>query len=215
MAGFDYNFKKGSRPFKLIGEVYYKKLWNVVPYDVDNVRLRYYATNDAKAKVFGADMRISGEFVKGLESWFSLGYLSAKEDVGFDEQGFIRRPSDQRLTATIFFQDHIPNDPTVKVFLRLLYGSGLPFSPPNSIKYRSALSGTKYRRVDIGFSKLVSFNETKKINTLWLGLEVLNLLGTENVISYSWVQDFVNNVQYAVPNALSQRFLNIKVIVGF
>jgi hypothetical protein len=215
VAGFDYNFKKGKRPFKLIGEVYYKQLWNVVPYDVDNVRLRYYATNDAKAKVFGADMRISGEFVKGLESWFSVGYLSAKEDVGFDEKGFIRRPSDQRLTATIFFQDHIPNDPTVKVFLRLLYGSGLPFSPPNLVDYRAALSGTKYRRVDIGFSKLVSFNEAKKINTLWLGLEVLNLLGTENVISYSWIQDFVNNVQYAIPNALSQRFLNVKVVVGF
>ena len=215
IAGMDWNFKMWDRPFKFISEVYYKQLWDVVPYDVDNVRLRYYATNDAEAFVTGADFRLSGEFIKGTESWLSLSALVAREDVGFDEQGFIRRPTDQRVTATLFFQDHIPNDPTLRMYIRMLYGTGLPFGFPGRVNSRSQLSGEQYRRVDVGFSKSLIFEKNKGIESLWISLEVLNLLGVENVISYNWIRDFLNDRQYAVPNSLSQRFFNLKVIGRF
>jgi hypothetical protein len=217
IAGMDWNFKYWERPFKFISEVYYKHFWNVVAYDVDNVRLRYYADNSTKAYAYGADFRLSGEFIKGTESWFSLSYLQIREDVNFDERGFIRRPTDQRVTATMFFEDHFVKNPTVRINLRFLFGSGLPFSPPGSPNFRSALKAPPYRRVDVGFSKIILFAEKpeKKLRpqSLWLGLEVLNLLGVENVVSYSWAYDFVNDAQFAVPNSLSQRFLNIRAIL--
>jgi hypothetical protein len=220
IAGSDYNFKGwGNRPFKFISELFYKYLWNVVPYDVDNVRLRYYGTNSAKAYATGVDFRVSGEFIKGVESWFNLGLLSTKEDVDGDDRGYIRRPTDQRVTASIFFQDHFPRNPSIKVYLNLVYGTGLPFGPPNSEKYRSALSGGQYKRVDVGFSKLLTFvnkdiSKGKAFESVWISAEVLNLLGANNTISYMWISD-VNSNQYAVPNSLSQRYLNLRVIAKF
>ena len=217
IIGFDYNFKISDRKFKFISEVYYKYMTNIVPYDMDNVRLRYYAKNDAIAYAMGADFRISGEFIKGEQSWFSLSFLSTKEDV--NGTGYIRRPTDQLMTAGIFFQDHIPNIPSLKVFVNLVYGSGLPFGPPNNPLYRAALSGQSYNRVDIGFSKLITFQDknvhnSKVFESLWISLEVLNLLGISNTISYSWIADYNGN-QYAVPNTLSQRFVNLRMIAKF
>ena len=214
IASMDWDFKFDKRPFKLIVESYYKQIANLIPYDIDNMRLRYYANNDAKGYAWGIDSRISGEFIKGTESWFSLSYLQTKEDVGFDERSFVRRPSDQRVTATIFFEDHFPNNPTFRVNLRLLFGSGLPFGAPNNQEYRSFFTTPAYRRVDIGFSKSLIFDE-KRINSIWLGLEVLNILGVENIISHQWISDYVNDVQLAVPNGLSQRFLNVRGVVKF
>ncbi|WP_338791135.1 TonB-dependent receptor [Bernardetia sp. MNP-M8] len=215
IGSMDWDFKFQKRPFKLIVESYYKQISNLIPYDVDNMRLRYYATNGAKGYAWGIDSRISGEFIKGTESWFSLSYLQTKENVDFDERDFVRRPSDQRVTATIFFEDHFPDNPTFRVNLRLLFGSGVPFGAPNNQNYRSFFSNPAYRRVDIGFSKSLVFEEDKRIKSVWIGLEVLNILGVENIISHQWISDYVNDVQLAVPNGLSQRFLNIRGVVKF
>lgn len=246
ILGFDRDMTIWGRPFRLTSEAYYKYLWNVNLYDVDNVRIRYFANNDAKAYAAGADFRINGEFVPGTESWFSIGILKTMEDLPNDsrttyfdedgnqvypqtpffngtvadtvvtETGYIRRPMDQRLNLGIFFQDHLPNDPTVRVGLNLLYGSGLPFGPPNDDDYRNSYFGDDYARIDVGFSKVFNFSSVNKIlpKSLWIGLDILNLLGTENAISYTWIQD-VNANQFAVPNALSTRFYNLRVVMKY
>ncbi len=217
IVGMDVNFTKWGRPFKFITEIYYKYLWNVNPYDIENVKIRYYADNIAKAYATGIDFRVSGEFIPGDESWFSLGFLSTKEDLDTDNRGYIPRPSDQRVNVAIFFQDHIPNVPTFKVHLRLLYSSGLPFSPPVNPEYRNSFRGSEYQRIDIGFSKMIKFglkNEESFLKSLWISAEILNLTGNQNTISYYWVND-VNNNFYAVPNSLSQRFFNVRLNLNF
>lgn len=215
IAGLDYNFRWWGRDFKFISELYYKELWNVIPYDVDNVKLRYYATNSAEAFATGIDLRLSGEFIEGTQSWFSLGILNTREDVEGDGNGYIRRPTDQRVNLAIFFQDHFPNDPTIQVNLGVLYGSGLPFGPPNSLRNRNRFTGDSYRRVDVGFSKLFFLNRNvDERRQVLLSAEVLNLLGAANAISFTWISD-VNNQRFAVPNSLSARFLNVKAAVRF
>ena len=213
IAGMDYNFKLWGRGFKLLTEAYYKRLSNVVAYDLDNVRVRYYANNRATAFATGIDFRVSGEFIPGTESWFSLGLLNTKENLEDDNRGQVRRPSDQHINLAIFFQDHLPNDPTVRVNLNLLFGGGLPFGPPNNINDRTIFNGPAYRRVDVGFSKSIVL-KNKLLKSLWLGLDVLNLLGTDNTISFTWVEDF-SGVEYGVPNNHSQRFFNAKVHARF
>lgn len=218
VGGSDYRFKAWGRDFKLISELYGKYLWDVVPYDIDNVRLRYYAENSAKAYAAGADFRVSGEFIKGSESWFSLGIMQTKERVDGSTQGWIRRPTDQRVTFACFFQDHLPKNPSWKMFLSLIYGTGLPFGVPNNPNQRNVLEIPAYRRVDIGFSKVLVFNEkrtTKKFfESVMIGLEILNLLGINNTLSYIWIADFENR-QYAIPQTLSQRFVNGKITASF
>ena len=172
IIGADYNFQLWNRNFKFVSEAYFKHLENVIPYDVDNVRIRYYGDNIATAYAAGLDFRVSGAFIKGTESWFSLGILKTEEDLSIDEVGYIRRPSDQRVTLGIYFEDHMPNDPSVRVYLNLLYGSGLPFGPPNNLEYRNQFDGSAYNRLDIGFSKLISMsqgNDSKVgLKTIWL-----------------------------------------------
>ena len=215
IAGLDYNFRWWNRNFKFISEVYYKELWNVIPYDIDNVRVRYYANNDAEAFATGIDLRLSGEFIEDTQSWFSLGILNTQENVEGDGNGYIRRPTDQRVNLAIFFQDHFPNDPTIRVNLGVLYGSGLPFGPPNSLRNRNRFVGGDYRRVDVGFTKLFYLNkELDERRQVLLTAEVLNLLGASNPISFTWISD-VNNQQFAVPNSLSARFLNVRASVRF
>lgn len=219
IAGADYRFTMFGREFAFLSELYYKHLYNVNPYDVDNVRIRYYADNNATAYATGADFRISGEFIPGAESWFSLGFLQTKENIEGDGLGYIRRPSDQLVNFGVFFQDHLPNDPSTRVYVSFLYGSGLPFGPPESEQYRNFLDGPDYKRLDLGFSKHLNFRKEKTeengfFRSLWLGLEMLNVLGAENTISYTWVKG-VQNEQYAVPNRLSARFFNIKLIARY
>lgn len=214
IGGVDYNFRWWNRPFKFIGEAYYKKAYDVVPYDIDNVKVRYYANNSAEAYAAGIDLRVSGEFIEDTQSWFSLGILNVRENVVGDGRGYIRRPTDQRVNVGIFFQDHLPNNPTFRVNLSLLFGSGLPFGPPDSFENRNTFNGDSYRRVDIGFAKQIYLNQTKYNKERWLLItaEILNLLGTSNPISYTWITD-VTNTQIAVPNSLSARFLNVKLSV--
>ncbi|MBF9253652.1 TonB-dependent receptor [Pontibacter sp. 172403-2] len=234
IIGSDYLFKSWGRDFKLTAEAYYKHMTRVVPYDADNVRLRYYAQNNAKAYAAGFDVRVNGEFIQGAESWLSLGLLTTKENVkgdsvtfyrdgkaaGRQEQGYIRRPTDQLVNIGVFFQDHLPDNPTVRVYLNMVYGSGLPFGPPRQSDYRNAFSGKSYKRVDIGFSKVLVLEsdlvERKKIalQSLWIGLEVLNLIDARNSISYTYVTD-VNNLTYAIPNYLTGRRLNLRLVARF
>lgn len=219
IGGVDYNVRIWNRPFKFISEAYYKIIEGVVPYDIDNIRIRYYAENNARAYATGIDFRLSGEFVKGAESWFSLGVLQTREDVNGDDRGYIRRPTDQLLNVSVFFRDHIPNNPSLQVYLTLSYLSGFPFGPPKQESNRASFSSPSYRRVDIGFAKLLtqsdkSIEKKKLFESVWITAEVLNILGISNTISYDWIKD-TNGFQYAIPNALSSRFLNLKVTARY
>jgi hypothetical protein len=219
IGGVERSFEIGERKFKWTAEAYYKYIQNVIPYDVDNVRIRYFAQNNATAFATGLDLRISGDFVKGAESWFSLGLMNVREDIEGDGVGYIRRPTDQRLTFAAYFEDHLPNNPTFRAYVNMVYGTGLPLGPPNNEKFRAALNGRAYRRIDIGFSKVVSFDNiqignARVLKSLWIGLEILNILATENTISYNWITD-TNSMQYAIPNTLSTRFVNLRLIGNF
>ncbi|WP_085515515.1 TonB-dependent receptor [Marivirga sericea] len=217
IGSYSKNIELWERPFQANSSFYYKQLYDIIPFDVDNIRLRYRPELNADGYAYGADFRFSGEFVPGMESWFSLGLLSTKENVEEDNRGYIRRPTDQRVTASIFFQDNFINDPSLKVNLKLQIGSGLPVGFPNSLEGRSIFTGEWYRRMDVGFSKQFmgeKIQNLEYIESFWIGLDVLNVLGVSNTISYSWIED-VNGQTFAVPNSLSARFLNLKGIVKF
>lgn len=203
-----------DRSFLFTVEGYYKYLTNVIPYDIDNVRLRYFANNDAEAYAYGIDFRLNGEFIPGTQSWFSLGLLRTQEDIAEDEKGFIRRPSDQKINLAFYFEDHMPNDPTLRVYVNTVFGSGYPLGPPNEINARNIFSGDEYYRVDLGLSKLFPINSRKYLKNIWLRAEILNVLGADNTLSYSWITE-VTGAQLAIPNSLSARFLNLKVLADF
>jgi hypothetical protein len=241
-SGFDYNFKSGNRPFRLTMEAYYKNLWDVVPYDVDNVRLRYYGENSAKAYAAGLEMRLFGELVKDAESWVSLGFMRTREDIENDryydytlddnniptdsvqrEGGWVRRPNDRLVTFGMFLQDYLSTNKNFKVFLNFIYGSNLPYNIPNSVKYRNGLIIEPYIRIDVGFSALLldseksnrrSHNPFRNFENIWATLEVFNLIDRDNTISYMLIKDFSNTV-YSLPNRLTPRLLNLKLIARF
>ena len=232
VVGSDYLFYSWGRPFKLVTEVYYKKLENLIPYKVDNVRIQYLAENNSNGYATGIDLKINGEFVPGVESWASISVMQTMEDIEDDfyidsesgetiYPGFIPRPTDQRVNFSMFFQDYIPNNPNYKMHLSMMYGTGLPFGPPNAQKYQDVLTMPDYRRVDIGFSAVIKSEGKKskikilnKLNSMWVSAEVFNLLDIDNTVSYLWVAD-VSGRQYAVPNYLTPRQLNFKLIVSF
>ncbi len=218
IGGTDLKFNAWGRPFHFTSEAYVKLLRDVIPYDIDNIRIRYYGENSARAYHAGLDFRVGGEFIPGAESWFSLGILTAQENVEGDGREWIRRPSDQRINLGIYFQDHLPGNPSVRMYLNLLYSSGWPFGPPGDLELRQSFQGADYRRVDVGFSKIIilkpSYVESAGLKSIWLGAEILNLIAANNTISYLWIQDTSGNY-YAVPNNLSQRFLNLRAIFKF
>ena len=246
VLGHEYKFQAWNRPFILTTELYYKYLKDIIPYEVDNIRIRYYADQKATGYATGLDIKINGEFVKGIESWASMSIMKTAENIQYfiDANGgilsqtqvnngaeYVRdtiisgipRPSDQRINFAIFFQDYLPLIPSFKVNLKLIFGTGLPFGPSESERYQQKNRMTPYRRVDLGFSKQLigdatSFrnprNPLNYIRNCWLSLEVFNLLGVNNVSSYMWVTD-IYNIQYAVPNYLTNRQLNLKLIVEF
>ncbi|XOV95057.1 MAG: TonB-dependent receptor plug domain-containing protein [Bacteroidota bacterium] len=199
-----------GRPFIFSTDAYYKYLYDVIPYDIDNVRIRFLP-GTAKAYATGLDVRLNGEFIKGTQSWFSISYLQTKEDLENDGIGYVRRPTDQRLNLAIYFEDHMPLDPTIRVYLNLVYGSGYPFGPPQVPSLRNAFQGDEYARVDLGLSKLFEFRSDRFISKFWIRAEILNALGADNTLSYTWIED-VNGNNFAIPNSLSARFLNLKLI---
>ena len=179
----------------------------------------------------GIDMKINGEFVSGVESWVSLSVMKTEEDIIGDTQedengnimdvGYISRPTDQRVNFSMFFQDYLPGNPNYKMHMNLVYGSGLPFGPPQAERYQDVLRIPDYRRVDIGFSAILKseekVNKIKWLNafkSIWISAEVFNLLDINNTISYLWISD-ISGRQYAVPNYLTARQLNAKLIVNF
>jgi len=239
VAGMDYNFVGFNRPLRLTTEAYYKHMSNVVPYDIDNVRLRYFGENMARAYAAGIEMRLFGELVKDAESWLSIGLMRTKEDLEGDtykeykldasnqpvdsvtvEGGWLRRPTDRLLTLGMFFQDYLATNKNFKVYLSTLYGTNLPYNIPGSIRYRNALRIEPYIRVDIGFSALLldgdkaarrSRSPFRNFDNIWASLEVFNLIDRPNTISYLLIKDFANNT-FTMPNRLTPRLLNFKIV---
>jgi hypothetical protein len=245
--GSDYNFKAWGRPFKLITEAFYKQLVNVIPYDIDNVYVQYDPSQTAHGYAAGIDSKIGGEFVHGLESWASVSILDARYTINnayktinyntygqdvttgasdkivayseLEPIGSLPMPLDQRVTFSMFFQDYMPRFPNFKVYLNLVFGTGIPFGPPGSL-YGDTLRTPPYERVDIGGSYLILGRKGKKNNTgvgkyfkrMWVGIEVFNLLQANNVISYQWIADVSGN-KYAVPNYLTAREVNVRLMI--
>ncbi|WP_396188551.1 carboxypeptidase-like regulatory domain-containing protein [Flavobacterium sp.] len=217
VLGHDYSFKMWSRPFKLVSEAYYKHLWDVNTYTIDNVRIRYRANNEATAYVYGVDARLNGEFVPGVESWFTFGYLKTEENQ--NNKGYIARPTDQRLKFAILFQDYMPNIPNLKMYLNLVYNTGLPGgSPAYSDPYVYQMRLNDYRRADAGFSYV--FKDSKLgLNKRWfnnfselsLGFEIYNMFNNQNAITNTWVRDVYTKSQYGVPNYMTTRTFNLKL----
>ncbi|MBL6963120.1 MAG: carboxypeptidase-like regulatory domain-containing protein [Bacteroidetes bacterium] len=238
VIGTDVYFRMFGKTFKWMTEAYFKYLTDIIPYDIEDIRIRYFAKNNAVGYATGIDMQIYGEFVGKLPSWLSLSLLKTMEDVDDDyfrrydssvmdfvtgPQGFIPRPTDQRFMASILFQDFLPKIPTSKVHLNLVYGTSLPFGPPQYPYLRNLFRMRAYKRIDIGFSKLLvsrSLDYQSKIKflnqfeSIWISGEIFNMFGFENVISYFWIKD-VNNNMWGVPNYLTQRRFNVSMTVKF
>ena len=217
----EYSFEMWDRPFKLISEAYYKKLNDVNPYSVENVRIRYAAANNTKAYAYGLDMRLNGEFVPGTESWFSFGYLKTEENI--NKQGYIARPTDQRLKFGILFQDYIPQIPNMKMYLNLVYNTGVPGGSPSyasPYSYQNRLPD--YKRADVGMSyiiidsnKKVVKNWQKRIKELSIGIEIFNMFDVQNSITNTWVRDVYSKRQYSIPNYLTPRIFNLRLGMQF
>lgn len=214
----DYSFKMWGRPFKLVSEAYYKKMTDVNVYTINNVRIRYKADNNAEAYAYGFDARLNGEFVPGTESWFSFGYLKTEEN--YNDRGWIARPTDQRLKFGLLFQDYMPNIPNVKLYLNLVYNTGLPGgSPSYADPYDYQLRLKDYRRADAGFSYVFK-DKSLQSNWKWmkpfsefsLGFEIYNLFNNQNSITNTWVRDVYTKSQYGIPNYMTTRVFNVKLI---
>ncbi len=211
ISGLDRFMTIWGRQFVFSLQAYYKFLDDIIPYDVDNLRLRYLSTNAGVGFARGLDMRMNGEFISGTQSWFSLSILQTEENLDFDDRGNIRRPLDQRVNLGIFFEDHLPGDPSLRVYLNMNFGSGYPFGPPGDLPLRNVFSGDEYYRADLGLTKLIKMNNRAQLG---LRLEVLNVLGADNTLSYTWIED-VNGTSFAIPNSLSARFFNFKISMDF
>ncbi len=231
VAGNDYSFLLWNRPFTLTTEAYYKKLTDVNPYTIDNVRIRYQADNNAEAYAAGFDLRLNGEFVPGTESWVSLGLLKTEENI--DNRGYIARPTDQRFKIGMLFQDYVPTIPNLKMYLNLLYQTGTPGGTPNNTDpYQENSQGENfrdrrlrdYRRADLGVSYIVVdpnkrpakessfFNHFKELS---IGIEVFNVFDNQNSITNTFVRDAASQLQFSIPNFLTPRILNVKLGMRF
>lgn len=240
LAG-DHYFRAWGRPFKFTAEGYLKLADRIETYTVDNVRIRYSGENDAIAYTAGADFKLYGELVPGTDSWINFSLMNSKEDMigdwymknTYDDDGkitssekvypgWVSRPNEQRYSFSMLFQDYLPNNPKYKVNLKFIWSDGLPFGAPRNVQYRAAFRAPAYRRVDIGASRvLVSGSDKimekqwlKNIKNIWINLEVFNLMNFKNVNSHYWVTDIYSH-QYAVPNYLTGRQLNLKLMVDF
>ena len=239
VLGGDHYFRAWGRPFKFTTEAYLKLIDRLISYTVDNVQIVYSGKNDAKAYSAGMDFKLYGELVPGADSWINISLMNAKQDIAGDSYvshtydadgkiltskvvypGWVPSPSEQRYTFSMLFQDYLPNNPKYKMQLKFVWSDGLPFGPSKSVQFRSAFRTPPYRRVDIGASRVLingvdkTMNKSwlKHVKNIWLNVEVFNLLDIKNVNSYYWITDIYNQ-QLAVPNYLTGRQLNLKVMV--
>ena len=218
VAGGDYRFEMLGRPFKFTAEAYYKKLDNIIPYNIDNVRIVYYGENCAKGYAAGLDMKLFGEFVPGTDSWITLSIMETKEKINGGKM--IPRPTSSRYNASLFFTDYFPGTDKWKMSLQATYADGLPFGPPHTGREKHLFRAPAYKRVDIGMSYRLFNNEEERFHTgirkyiknIWLGVDAFNLLDINNVNSYFWVRDISNN-NYAIPNYLTGRQINARILV--
>jgi hypothetical protein len=223
---------------------------DVIPYDIDNVKIKYLGNNNAKAYATGLEFRLFSELIKDAESWISVGLMSTKENLDNDYYteyknasgaiitsttadqiikdsvvqsiGYLRRPSDRMITVGLFLQDYLATNKNFKVHVNLLYGSNMPYNIPNSVKYRNGLTIDPYIRADIGFSARLlkekssrrSHDPFRNIDNIWASFEVFNIIDKANTISYQLIKDFANNI-FALPNKLTPRLLNLKLISRF
>lgn len=216
IAGFDYRFKMNNRPFKFTAEAYYKALGNLVPYSVNNVKVVYYGDNMCSGHAAGLDLKLFGEFVPGTDSWVSLSLMNTNMKLNGKS---IPLPTDQRYAVNMFFTDYFPGTTRWKMSLKLALADGLPFSAPHRELESNVFRAPAYKRADIGLNYRIidnndRHNKRNPIRNLWVGAECLNLLGINNVNSYYWITD-VTGQQYAVPNYLTGRQINVKVSVDF
>ncbi|UAY52904.1 TonB-dependent receptor [Ferruginibacter albus] len=250
VAGMDYNFKKSDRPFRITTEVYYKNMWDVNPYDIDNVHIQYFGNNNAKAYAYGLETRLYTQLIKDAESWLSIGIMKTMENIDSlyynvyknkegevitattkdqvvaqvipTKLGWVRRPTDRLVTVGLYLQDYLSTNKNFRVHLNTIVGSNLPYNIPGSVQYRNGLTIDPYIRVDIGFSALLldekstrrSHNPFSGFKSIWASFEVFNLIDRANVISYQLVKDF-SNTTYAIPNRLTPRLVNFKIIGTF
>lgn len=215
IAGMDYRFNMNNRPFKFTAELYYKLLGNVVPYSINNVKVVYYGSNEASGHAAGLDLKLFGEFVSGTDSWVTLSVMDTKMKLNGVK---VPMPTDQRYALNLFFTDYFPGTTRWKMSLKLAYADGLPFSAPHRQLETNTFRAAAYKRADIGMSYRVLDNERREsksiFRNIWLSLDCLNLLGINNVNSYYWVTD-VTNQQYAVPNYLTGRQINARLLFEF
>ncbi|MCI5875605.1 MAG: carboxypeptidase-like regulatory domain-containing protein [Prevotella sp.] len=215
VAGYDYRFNSMNRPFRFSAEAYYKILQNLIPYSVNNVKVVYYGDNVCSGHAAGIDLKLYGEFVPGTDSWISLSLMNTQMKLNGRSMPL---PTDQRWSMNLFFTDYFPGTTKWKMALKLAYADGLPFSAPHREMERNSFRAPAYKRADIGMSYRLLDNEnrSKKVpfKNIWLGIDCLNLLGINNVNSYYWITD-VTNQQYAVPNYLTGRMLNGRILFEF
>lgn len=232
VTGADYTFRVAGRPFKFTTEAYYKALSNLIPYSVDNVRVVYYGRNMANGYATGIDFKIFGEFVPGTDSWLTFSLMSTKEKI---DGNWIARPTDQRYSINLYFTDYFPNTTRWSFTLKAALADGLPFGPPHTDRSRQNFRAPAYKRIDMGLSyKILGSDEDAAakrgmrtygyqrrehgfghlIKNMWIGLDAFNLLGIRNVNSYYWITD-ITNTQYAVPNYLTGRQINVRLAMDF
>lgn len=218
--GADYTFRALNRPFKLSGEAYYKLLGNLVPYEIDNLKITYSGKNESSGFAAGVDFKLFGQFVPGSDSWISFSLMKTQETLNGVK---VPRPTDQRYSFALFFTDYFPKFPKLKFSLRGIFSDGLPVTAPRSSRDKGYFRTPPYKRVDIGLSYglLTPLKDgesrsgfLRHFKSVWLGLDVFNLLDISNVSSYYWVTD-VNDIQYAVPNYLTRRQINVRLTVDF
>lgn len=222
VAGADFSFVGWDRPFKLTTEAYYKSLKNLIPYQYENVRIRYLSDQISNGFSYGLDVKVNGEFVSGTQSWISASLMKTMEDVVGDGYGYIRRPNDQRFKFSMFFQDYLPGLPAYQMHLTGHFITGVPYGMPRSPRYTQDRKMKSYKRIDIGFLRLL-VSDGKNLTGLKffdhfqdcsVGIEVFNILGFENISSYTFIADY-DNIYYPVPDRLTGRMLNLKISAGF
>ena len=218
ILGGDYTFRALNRPFKLTAELYYKNLANLIPYEVDNLKMVYSGLNQSKGYAAGIDLKLFGQFVEGTDSWISISLMKTQEELNGKK---VPRPTDQRYALAIFFTDYFPAVPRLKFSLKGIISDGLPTTSPRMTRDIAYFRQPAYKRVDIGLSFMLVGPEHRPttgllshFKSIWLGVDLFNIFDISNVSSYYWVTD-VNNIQYAVPNYLTRRQINARLQLTF